>query len=230
MSPTEQITEEGRHRQLVSQVLVAGLIAVAYSEPVGPVTETFNKHGVNVRSLAWLVIYVATVLRFFIGNIVHLENHDLTGDDAVFKWFWDISFVILECVVLIFAGAVTTLHSSSLAHVSFTDFLVVLYCIDVTWLVSIQILSAIGKSRNPLFFRSMVRKDDMAPFQWAIVNVLLIATMFGLGVVGHPSHVPDWKLYTLIGANLLVFLYDVVMIAYGIRQREIPPPPLSPNS
>lgn len=220
MPSSEQTSEASRHRRLISQVLVAGLIAVAYSEPVGPVTEAFDKHGVDIRSLAFLLIYVLTVLRFFIGNIVHLENSDLTGSDAVFRWFWDISFVIAECVILIFAGAVTTLHASFIAHVSFTDYLLMLYVVDVIWLVSMQGLSAIGKpGRWPGILGSMVRKADMAPFEWAIVNVILALTMWGLDLVGHPAHVPDWKLYLLVGVNAVVFLYDVVTIAYGIRGR-----------
>jgi hypothetical protein len=220
MTNPDQTPEAGRHRRLVSQVLIAGLIAVAYSEPVSPVSAAFNEHGVNVQSLAWLFIYVTTVLRFFIGNIVHLENRDLTVPDAVFRWFWDMSFVVAECIVLIFAGAVTTIDASTAAHVSFTDYLIVLYTIDVVWLVSIQILSYVGNSRYPLIFRPMVRKDDMAPFQWAVVNIVLGIAIWALGLLGHPTHVPCWKLYVLLGANAAVFLYDVVQIAYGIRDRE----------
>lgn len=202
-------------------MLVAGLIAVAYSEPVSPVSEAFDRHGVDIRSLAWLLIYFMTVLRFFIGNIVHLENADLTGPDATYKWFWDISFVIAECVVLIFAGAVTTLHSSSVAHVSFTDYLLVLYILDVTWLVSMQILSAVGKLGGwPGVLSSMVRRADMAPFEWAVVNVILALSMWGLDLIGHPTDIPDWKLYVLVGINIAVFLYDVGTIAYGIRERN----------
>jgi hypothetical protein len=145
----------------------------------------------------------------------------LTGADAVFRWFWDISFVIAECVILIFAGAVTTLHSSAVAHVSFTDYLVLLYIVDVVWLVSMQFLSAVGKpGRWPGILGSMVRRADMAPFEWAIVNVILALSMWGLDVIGHPAHIPDWKLYLLVGINVVVFLYDVVTIAYGIRGKD----------
>jgi hypothetical protein len=66
----------------------------------------------------------------------------------------------------------------------------------------------------------MVRRADMAPFEWAIVNVILALSMWGLDVIGHPAHIPDWKLYLLVGINVVVFLYDVVTIAYGIRGKD----------
>jgi hypothetical protein len=102
--------------------------------------------------------------------------------------------------------------------VSFTDYLIVLYALDVIWLGSMQLLSAIGESRRPWIFQSMVRKDDMAPFQWALVNIVLGVTMWGLlELIGHPAHIPDWKLYVLLMANVFVFFYDLIVIAYGIR-------------
>jgi hypothetical protein len=219
----ERPPEPGRHRRLVSQVLIAGLIAVAYSEPVNPVTHVFDMRkggGVNIQSLAWLAIYVLTVLRFFIGNIVHLENDDLGRADAIFRWFWDMCFVVLECVILIFAGSVTTLKTSATAHISFTDYLLILYGVDVTWLGSIQVMSWLGKKNRIRFFHSMERHGDMAPFEWAVVNIILAVATVGLGLLGHPSHIPIWKLYVLVGANFVIFLWDVVKIAYGIRERE----------
>jgi hypothetical protein len=215
----ERPPEPGRHRRLVSQVL----IAVAYSEPVNPVTEVFKMHpggGVNIQTIAWLTIYVLTVLRFFIGNITHLESEDLCHPDAIFRWFWDMFFVVLECIILIFAGSVTTLTTSAAAYISFTDYLIILYGVDVTWLVSIQVMSWLGNQNRTRCFRSMVRGDDMAPFQWAVVNIMLAATTVGFGLLGHTSRIPDWKLYVLLGANVVVFLWDVVKIAYGIRERQ----------
>ena len=205
---------------MVSQLLVAALFAVAYSEPVGPVTKAFDESGVNLQSLAWMSIYMATVLRFFIGNILHLESPDLIGPQGAFRWFIDLFFIVMQCVVLIFAGAVTTIDSSAAAEISFTDYLLILYGLDVVWLVSIRVLDALGK-RWPRPFGSMVRKRDMAPFEWAEVNIVLALVMWGLDLIGsHPAAIPDWKLWVLLGVNALAFLDDVVKIAYGIREPE----------
>jgi hypothetical protein len=174
---------------------------------------------VSIHSVAWLVIYVLTVLRFFIGNIVHLESNDLAEPSAIFRWFWDMFFIVLECIILIFAGSVTTLETSAKAHISFTDYLIILYAVDVTWLVSIQIMDWLGKQSPTRFFRPMIRHDDMAPFEWAIVNIILAGLTLVLGQLGHPVKISSCTLYVLVGANLGIFLWDVVKIAYGIRDR-----------
>jgi cytosine/creatinine deaminase len=220
VKPEQKKYEASRNRRLVSQLLVAALFAVAYSETVAPVTEAFDESGVNLQSLAWMAIYMATVLRFFIGNILHLESPDLTGPDGAFRWFWDLFCIVLQCVVLIFAGAVTTIHSSAVADVSFTDYLLVLYGLDVFWLTSIRVLDWLGR-RWPRSFGSMVRKKDKAPFEWAVVNVILGLTIWGLGLVGHhSSSIPDRTLWILLIVNAAATVYDVVRIAYGIREPE----------
>jgi|GEM_PF-234535 len=220
MSPGQDGNEASRNRRLVSQLLVAALFAVAYSVPVGPVSNAFDDSGVNLQTLAWLFIYMATVLRFFIGNILHLESPDLIGPQGAFRWFWDLFFIVMQCVVLIFAGAVTTIESSALAEISFTEYLLILYGLDVLWLTSIRFLDALGR-RWPRAFGSMVRKGDMAPFEWAEVNIALGLLMWGLDLIGnHPSPIPDWKLWVLLVANGIFFLDDVVKIAYGIREPE----------
>ena len=220
MQPDQKKNEASRNRRLVSQLLVAALFAVAYSETVGPVTDAFNQSGVNLQSLAWMLIYMATVLRFFIGNILHLESPDLTGPDGAFRWFWDLFFIVLQGVVLIFAGAVTTIDRSAAAEISFTDYLLILYGLDVFWLTSIRLLDWLGR-RWPRTFGSMVRRRDMAPFEWAVVNVILGLMIWGLDLAGHhPSPIPDGTLWILLIANGAAFLDDVVRIAYGIREPE----------
>jgi creatinine deaminase len=219
MPPDQQNRDASRNRRLVSQLLVAALFAVAYSETVVPVTEAFNKDGVNIQTLAWMLIYMATALRFFIGNILHLESPILTGPDAVFKWFLDLFFILAEGVILIFAGNVTTIDASAKAHVSFTDYLLVLYVVDVIWLGSIRLLSQAGE-HWPRTFGSMVRGKDMAPFEWALVNVALIMLMGWLDVIGHPDRISDATLYVLVVANALAFGWDVLAIAYGIREPD----------
>jgi creatinine deaminase len=218
MSPDNNPSEGGRNRRLVSQLLVAALFAVAYSETVGPVSDAFDSSGVNLQTLAWLLIYMATVLRFFIGNILHLENPDLIARQGIFRWFYDLFFIVTQCVVLIFAGRVTTIAASAGAEISFTDYLVILYGLDVVWLSSMRVLDTLGK-RWPRTFGSMVRKKDMAPFEWARVNIFLGLVIWGLDLIGsHPSPIPDLKLWVLLVLNAFVFLHDVVRIAYGIRE------------
>jgi cytosine deaminase len=212
-----------RRRTLISQVLVAGLIAVAYSEPVTPVTTAFDQHGVNISTLAWVLVYVATVLRFFVGDILHLEKADLVAPEAEVRWFWDMSFIVAQCIVLIFAGALTTVYVSASAEVSFVDYLLILYSLDVVWIVSVHVTHRVGSStRFRGLFRRMVRDGEMPPIGWAIMNVGLGALMWRLGLItGKSKSVPcDWKLYTIVGANAVAFVGDVFFLGYGMRDGD----------
>jgi cytosine deaminase len=201
---------------------VAGLIAVAYSEPVTPVTDAFDKHGVNIRTLAWVFVYVATVLRFFIGDILHLEKADLVAPEAEVRWFWDMSFIVSQCIVLIFAGAVTTIYASAESEVSFVDYLLVLYGLDVIWIVSVHASHKIGNAGHFRgLFRHMVRDGEMPPIGWAIMNVILGLLMWKLGLVKGHALPSDLVLSTVVAANVVAFVGDVFLIAYGMRDREI---------
>ncbi len=220
MEPHHNNRELSRNRRLVSQLLVAALFAVAYSQMVSPVTAAFDRDGVNLQTLAWPVIYMMTVLRFFIGNILHLESPNLIGPKAAFRWFWDLFFIVMQCVVLIFAGAVATVNASAGSTISFTDYLLVLYGLDVLWLVSMRVLHWLGQAW-PRFFGPMVRDRDLAPLEWAIVNVILGLVIWGVDLAGtHSADIDAWKLWLLVGVNAAVFLDDLVDIAYGIREPE----------
>jgi hypothetical protein len=216
---SRHIEDAARRRSIVSQVLVAGLVAVAYSEPVAPVTEAFNEHGVSLRSLGWLTVYGLTVLRFLIGDILHLERGDLTVPEAQGKWFFDILVIVAECVILIFAGTVTTLQASSAARVSLIDYLVVLYAVDATWIFAMLALDSLGKSPEHRHrFSSWVRKNDKAPVSWAFINLLLLGFVFALGLAFTRSPPAEWKVALVVAVNIVVFFVDVVTINYGMRQ------------
>jgi hypothetical protein len=219
--PRTPIEEARRRRTLISQVLVAGLIAVAYSEPVGAVTKAFDEHGVNVKTLAWLIVYVATVLRFFVGDILHLEKADLVAPQAELRWFWDISFIVTQCIVLIFAGAVTTVYASENADVTFVDYLLVLYALDVLWIASVRSFHALGSlRRSPAMFKLMIRGDDMPPIWWALLNIVLGLTMWRFGLVARHPHITNYQLEAVLAANALAFVVDVFLIRYGMRDRS----------
>lgn len=211
-----------RRRTLISQVLIAGLIAVAYSEPVSPVSQAFDNYGVNIKTFAWVSVYAATVLRFFVGDILHLEKADLVAPEAEVRWFWDIAFIVAQCVVLIFAGALTTIYVSAPAEVSFIDYLLILYGLDVVWIVSVHATHRVGSSeRFGGLFRRMVRDGEMPPVGWAVMNILLGLLLWFLGLAKGHALPAEWKLWVVVGANALAFVADVFFIKYGLSDREV---------
>ena len=165
-----------RRRHLVSQVLVAGLIAVAYAEPVGVVHTALQEDGVSIQSLALFIVYFLTTLRFFIGDILHLDEDELaTSEDpgAEVKWFYDLAFIVLECVILIFLGSVASLEENAASRVSFFDLLALLLTVDVVWVLSMGILSRQSARRPASLFWSLWKRRDipfgaLLTFPWVV--------------------------------------------------------------
>jgi hypothetical protein len=210
-SREEREADEGsRHRKIISEVLLAALIATSFHEMVEPVTEAFKEVGIDIQSLAWPLIYLLTVLRFFAGYVVHFGNPDLAKRKAAPRWFFDLSFVVAQWSVLIFAGAVTSLQASDEAVVSFTDYLIVLYAIDIVWVFASHLLHWLGL---------MERESDLPRWEWAVVNLLLCALTLWLAI-GHPASIPGWGLWVLLFANLIVFFYDIFGAVLDIREPE----------
>ncbi len=172
----------------------------------------------SLHSLAWLVIYVATALRFFIGDILHLEEADLTTPEAEVKWFWDFSFIIAECLILIFAGTVTSIYIDT--HVSFVDYLLVLYAVDIIWLSSFPLFHALGQPhRFPKLFGRMVRRKHISFLElgWIFINATLAFILWVLGLIWHQHSASNRTLVGLLVANIVAFCFDVFL---SVRDRE----------
>jgi hypothetical protein len=206
------------HRKLISGVLLAALIATAFAEPVKPVTHAFEHEEIGIQTLAWLAIYLLTVLRFFAGYVVHFENPELTEATAAPRWFLDLSVVALQWLVLIFAGSVTSLYASHKAAISFPDYLVLLYAIDIAWILVSHLLDWLAPATRLSWLKAMKRGSDLPPWEWAVVNFLL-GVLTWLLAIGHPASIPDGSLWVLVAANLAAFFYDVTGAAGEIRNQ-----------
>lgn len=210
-----------RRRHLISQVLVAGLIAVAYAEPVDVVHEALQKHGVSIQSLALFVVYFLTALRFFIGDILHLDEDELTaGQDAgaEVRWFYDLSFIVLECVTLIFLGSVASLGESAASRVSFFDFLALLLIADLVWISSMGLLDWQSRRQADSRFWRLWRRGQV-PYGWAALNGILLLAVWALGFMSDltPS---AGKLWVLVGLTVVAFVIDVFVLNYYLARKD----------
>ncbi len=218
VAPDDPEREARRRRLLISGVLVTGLIAVAYSEPVHPVRIAMKADGVSIFSLALFVVYFLTVFRFFIGDILHLEEDQLTDVRAQVKWFWDMSFIVLECIVLIFLGDVTSLEESKTAHLGFFDLLAILFVIDIAWILSMGALNFLSE-RRPAGRISSLWKREIVPWGWAILNTGQLALLLLDGYTTRGS-ISAGKLWLLVGVNLFAFAVDVFALNYYLKIRK----------
>jgi hypothetical protein len=227
-------TELRHRRTLISQVLVAGLVSVAYSVPIGAVQEAI-KHTVSLRTVGLFVVYAITVLRFFIGNVLHLEGAELTRQGGERKWFFDLTFIVSEFIVLIFMGDVASLARSGEQTLTFFDLLFGLCIVDVAWLASMYCLDFLGKwtpreGQTPSWPRRIQVKLT-GPFKrerrqfyrgWFLINVGMALGLWLFGFLGHlSSQPPTWKLWVLVIATAAVSAFDVYVLNYNMAERKL---------
>jgi hypothetical protein len=205
-----------RRRLLISGVLVTGLIAVAYSEPVGVVREAVQTEGVSIQAFSLFIVYFLTVLRFFIGDILHLEEDELTGSHAQVKWFFDLCFIIPECVILIFLGELTSLQENATSRIGFFDLLATLLVVDVVWIMLMAGLNRLYKMRPDGSFSGLWARENI-PYGWALLNGALLAVLYPLGFI-FDDHFPVWKLWLLVGISVVAFVIDVFVLNYSLAE------------
>jgi hypothetical protein len=203
---------------LISGVLITGLIAVAYSEPVGPVRTAVAASGVSLQSLALLSVYFLTVLRFFIGDILHLEEDQLTDVRAQVKWFWDMSFIVLECLILIFLGDVTSLEENRSVNLGFFDLLMILFALDIVWITSMGMLNSLSSHRPGKRFSSLWKRE-VVPYGWALLNAVQLAILW-LGEFAARRTPSTGKLWLVVGMSVAAFVIDVFVLNYYLKIKK----------
>lgn len=202
MTEEEGIRRKTERRNIISSVFVSVLIGLAFQEMVPPVRESVRASGITLGTTIFFVIFFLTSMRFFIGNQLHLVSDSLLKMKGV-VWFYDLLWIIIQTTVLIFLGGIASVEASRVARVSFVGLLIVLYVVDVLWIISQWLL---GK-----FFGSWHR--EFIPWVWAGLNISLIV---GMAIVRCGVSDPYSKsmLLPVLVMNVAAFVIDVVLSDY----------------
>lgn len=196
------------HRNLLSELFIVLLVGLAYQEMVAPVRESFRTDGLTWETIALVLIFILTTLRFFFGGLLHLVHEDLLKMDGR-VWFTDFAVIALEMLILIFLGGVTSLDATVHARIGFIDYLIFLLAIDILWVVVIQWLC--GK-----MFTAWKRP---VLWKWAQLNLtlglilLLIRTLM-------PDPYGSLALTIITIVNVVVFALDVFWADYYVLIRK----------
>ncbi len=197
-------TAEDRHRReqrnVITSLFVAVLIGLAFQEMVGPVRESLHASGITLSTFLLFLIFFLTSVRFFIGNQLHLISEALLEMKGI-VWFYDLFWIILQSMILIFLGGLSTVQANSDAQIGFVGLLMALCAVDVAWIGSQWVL---GKGLDGWQRRRI-------PWAWAILNTLLIA-----GIVILLLCVDD--VYSVVGLvwlgllNVAAFAADILLV------------------
>jgi CDP-diglyceride synthetase len=189
-------------RNLVSSIFVTLLLGLAYQEMIAPVRVSFRETGFSLGLITILVIFFLTSIRFFIGAQLHLLSDRLL-EMGGFVWFYDFMWIVIEMTVMAFMGGVSSVKASSEARIDFFTFLIVLYSIDVAWIVSQYLLGKPWK-----YFRR-----QFIPWRWAILNSFLIAFILLLQHFTKDLYSTTGLIWLLV-LNIGAFVIDVILVDY----------------
>jgi hypothetical protein len=190
-------------RNVISSIFVAVLIGIGFQETVSPVRQSFRGSGVTLATMTLLVVFFLTSLRFFIGNQLHLMNESLMLMPGG-MWFYDFSVVVLQCTVLIFLGGNASIEQNEKARIDFIALLIILYCIDIVWIMSQW---ALGKVKE-----SLQRK--FVPWAWCILNTALTASITIIRLLAGDNPYSDIAMVLFLICNLIAFVVDVILVDY----------------
>lgn len=196
-------------RNLISTIFLDLLVAVAYSEMVAPVWDSLGGAH-RAATLLLFGIFFLTSIRFVIGNYVHLTGLDPALGSKV--WFHDFAWLALQSLLLIAMGHVCSVEESAKGPIGFVGLLILLYSVDIGWISSQW---ALGRLSSPW-------RRPKIPWQWAILNLLLIGGI-ALARVGFADLYAPVSMSVLFGLSVVGFIVDVFEVDYaGLFRRRRP--------
>ena len=187
-------------RNLISSVFVAMLLGVAYQEMLDPVRDSVRSSGLRPVTVFLALSFFFTSIRFFIGNQLHLlsaSSENIRGD----IWLYDFLVIVIQSIFICFLGGASTEEVNRVAHVNFYDLLIVLYLLDILWVLSQAVLGNLIKAWE----RSSI------PWPWAILNTALLVGTFII-YQSFTDAFGFWSLATLAALNIAGFLIDIILL------------------
>jgi hypothetical protein len=185
-------------RTLIVSILVAAMTGIAFQEMVVGVGDDFRRGGLLAT------VFSLTAIRFFVGAVLHLTSSDLL-EAAGFIWMYDLLFILLETLLLIFLGGSTSIRRSD---GGFTFLLALLLIVDMLWVGS---QSLIGRVRGRYLRREI-------PWKWFWVNAGVVLAMGVTQHLGWPGmYGGTWGIAALAVINVVAFVVDLFTVdQYGL--------------
>ncbi len=200
-------------RQKVGTWFLTVLTGLAIKEMVAPIRESVRLSGLTWDIAVFPFVFLLTAGRFFIGNHAVLMDHDTLGVRGL-VWFYDLIFIIAECILLVFAGGVSSLSESQRAFFSFPVLLGALLVMDIVW-----IASQIGLHKwRPGWRRARIPRE-WAGLNAAIVLLIIVLSRFPGGFHSKPA------VMGLAAIAVTAFVLDVVKLdLFNVLDTHYAPP------
>lgn len=202
---TSTTPETKSRRRDLSTLFSAFLIAIAYQEMVNPVRESMQREGITVATVAMFIVFFVTSIRFLIGCHLHLTSDEITAAPGKI-WLFDLVVITLEMTLIIFMGGVTSVAASSHSRLGFVEWLVLLYVLDVLWVVAQWGMHKLSPSW----------RRERFTWSWAILNAVFLALIWVMSIATGDL-LTNTGLIALAVLSVLAFFVDVMFSdQYGL--------------
>lgn len=185
----DQASHEVRMEKRVSvtSTFVSMVIALAFSEMVLSVKEEGFTLGTSLLG----TVFFLTAMRVWIGNELYLREPHVVS--AIGKmWLLDFMVIVVESIIFVFLATTCSEIASRNARVGFVEILLILYALDVLWVLSMWP----RRSRN---------KDKNVPWWWLGQNLSLIILIW----------LPGWWAGDFYSPGMLIWLTVTHVVAFG---------------
>ncbi len=232
MVSTSTSDQWGDRRYLVTELLMAALIGIAFQEAVGAARESVRGEaadkaaqiakqlgapahspetallpGIPDGTAVLFAVFFLTALRFFIGNLLHLK--DLAQNNQSFKiWLFDLFFIVAQTVCIVFLGGLCSIEVSRVLKGHFVHVLLTLFALDLIWIVLQRVLAV---------FPSWQRRSY--PWPWFWINLVQFVLFLAVGEY-YGNYFEGWMLGGLLGVSVIAFFVDLVMANQVVKSDE----------
>jgi hypothetical protein len=166
------------------------------------VRESVRTSGFTLETFLLMSVFFLTAMRFFVGNQLHLLSESLVTMPGL-VCFYDLMIIIIQSVVLAFLGGVSSVEANRQTSVDFVQLLIILYVIDVAWIISQWILGKILPKWRRVFI----------PWAWGILNSILVICIQAFRFFVNDIY-STFGIVVLFVLNLIGFIIDVVLVDY----------------
>jgi hypothetical protein len=188
-------------RAIISPLFLTVLMGIAYDRML-EVAHKSLLSGLIVNDLLLIATFLLVSMRFFIGNQLYLVSDDFKKLKEL-AWLYDYFVITGQTICIVFLGNFSSVQANGYSSIGFLQFLLVLYVIDVAWIISLVILSELFS-----YFR---RPCKSIPVKWAFLNTFLIFAIIILNFIVSDLY-STTGLVWLLCLNLIGFIVDVVIV------------------
>ncbi|CCH99245.1 hypothetical protein [Microcystis aeruginosa] len=193
---------QAERRVSIAPLFFTVLMGIAYDRMIEVASKSFSSGGLTLDNILLVSTFLLISMRFFIGNQLYLISEGFNNLSSL-AWIYDFLIITLESICIVFLGSLSSVDVNQNTSLGFVQFMLILYVVDVFWLLSL------------VFLRKLFRRQlNSIPLSWFVLNLFLFILIIILNYLINDLY-STVGLAWLVVLNLIGFILDVVIIDYS---------------